>query len=330
MHLLYATLLVGMGTASFGVYGTIGSVVALVAWSLVGTTVKSTRTFGVAFLIVLGLVGIAEALICCYILEYPTDRSMQSDPHGYSSNLRDIASALHEYNDEFGTLPPARAPSDPDADGHSWRVTLLPDSGRDFSPRGYDFAAAWNAPSNREMIRWGQSPYVDDDFVDRTGRDKATALAVTGQDTLWDDERQLDIASIPDGARQTVMLVEWPDSDVVWTEPRDLPLEQAAALLSLDLDSPLVSRNQYYFSTELYGPRVALANDFVTCIRPGLTEQQVRSLCLVNDGGPTDVYAYTGPVTVSNSANWLRFIAFHLLMIAPIAWLARRNSRQSV
>jgi hypothetical protein len=59
-------------------------------------------------------------------------------------------------------------------------------------------------------------------------------LAITGPETLWPDGVGFDpvAARCDDQATldETVMLIEVPFSDVIWTEPRDLPIDRLPLL----------------------------------------------------------------------------------------------------
>jgi prepilin-type processing-associated H-X9-DG protein len=50
--------------------------------------------------------------------------------------------------------------------------------------------------------------------------------------TAWPDNKACSYAQITDGRSQTVLVVEWPESNIVWTEPRDLPMEAFGMLTS--------------------------------------------------------------------------------------------------
>ena len=51
-------------------------------------------------------------------------------------------------------------------------------------------------------------------------------VAVVGPSTIWPGAQTITSDDITDGAWQTIFIVEIADSDIAWTEPRDLPIDR--------------------------------------------------------------------------------------------------------
>lgn len=136
-------------------------------------------------------------------------------------NLKRIAKALNAYAAEHGTYPP---PVTRDAKGkalHSWRVLILPYLGEKRLYESYDLSAPWDAQQNTSLQ--AQIPAV---FVSpantRAAIGESSYMLVTGAGTLFPLGKPGSPAKIPDGASNTLLVVETNNSRIGWTEPIDL------------------------------------------------------------------------------------------------------------
>jgi hypothetical protein len=57
-------------------------------------------------------------------------------------------------------------------------------------------------------------------------------VALIGPETMWPGAQGRKLDEVTDGPAATLLLVEWPESDIVWTEPRDLPVEWLPEVLN--------------------------------------------------------------------------------------------------
>lgn len=138
-------------------------------------------------------------------------------------NLFQLAIALREYHDDYGAFPPPYLADSHGQPMHSWRVLLLPYM-NDGLYRMYNFAEPWDGPNNIRLLGLGGAPQeyrcpVND------GSNLAPVtnyVAVVGDETAWNARKTVTLADITDGPDNTIMLVEVADSDIYWTEPRDL------------------------------------------------------------------------------------------------------------
>src|ERR1700690_1532678 len=69
------------------------------------------------------------------------------------NHLKQLALAMHNYHDTYGSFPPAYIPDKNGRPMHSWRVLLLPFL--EFGPLydQYRFDEPWNGPHNRELAK---------------------------------------------------------------------------------------------------------------------------------------------------------------------------------
>jgi hypothetical protein len=145
------------------------------------------------------------------------------------SRLGAIGDALARYRAANGTYPPQYVADKDGRPMHSWRVLLLPYLGSDAASlyNQYDMTQPWDAPKNRVFAR--QIPSVYTSPYDTTHRRIITPyVAVSGEHTLWPGARAIKMSDISDDPSKRIAIVEAANSDIEWTEPRDIPFSQAA------------------------------------------------------------------------------------------------------
>src|SRR6266853_355987 len=133
-------------------------------------------------------------------------------------HLKQIALALWNYQDKYGSLPPAVVA---DANGtplHSWRLLILPFLGGEDVYAKYDFNEPWNGPGNSrlqaELPEWFADRFHCLDG--RSGRTMTNYFAVIGPRTLWPGTNSGVIEERMMEAMPEVLVIELPDSEVNW------------------------------------------------------------------------------------------------------------------
>ena len=109
----------------------------------------------------------------------------------------------------------------------SWRVLALEyiHYDRDFRAE-LDFSLPWNSPTNSAAV--GSQSYAEIwqcPEIEGTDANVTHYVAIVGPGTLWPDggaEQLPDENNGAQDAKSPILLVEWPDSDIHWAEPRDL------------------------------------------------------------------------------------------------------------
>jgi hypothetical protein len=172
-------------------------------------------------IVLTGIVGAALAVLV------PIYRWQSRRAHAMN-NLRQIVVALHNYHDVFGTFPPAYVCDSSGAPAHSWRTLIYPYF--DGSPLPYQLAEPWNGPNNAQIAK--QTPLSFRLRHDRSTADGMTNyVAIVGPDTMWPGDKPLKLQDTTDGTSYTILIVEITNSDIPWTAPRDLPVEEFEAWL---------------------------------------------------------------------------------------------------
>jgi hypothetical protein len=142
-----------------------------------------------------------------------------------TSNLERIGLALRSYESANGRLPPAVVADKQGNVMHSWRTLILPYLDRRDLYEKYSLRESWEGPNNGKIRTQFLPVYCcpDDRWID--DRQATSYLALTGPGTVWDDHRTA-------GTPPRVMVVEVLGSGIQWSEPRDLPLDQACRGIS--------------------------------------------------------------------------------------------------
>lgn len=139
------------------------------------------------------------------------------------ANLKRIGVALQNYEDRYGSFPPAYVLNEQGQRWHSWRVLLLPDLGHADLYAQYRFDEPWNGPHNRQLL--GRMPAVYSCPADgKRAEGIPNYFAIIGPQTAWPEHCALSFSleHLPDGTSNTVALIESVDTGITWLEPRDL------------------------------------------------------------------------------------------------------------
>jgi hypothetical protein len=144
------------------------------------------------------------------------------------NNQFQIALALLNYETDHGHLPPAYIADASGKPMHSWRLLILPYLDRKDLYDAYDFNEPWDGPRNRRLASTVLSIFTCPSHRNAKNPSLTNYLAVVGPGTAWPGEKTTTTAEISaaDGCSSTLMLVELPDSDINWMEPRDLSFDE--------------------------------------------------------------------------------------------------------
>ncbi len=151
-----------------------------------------------------------------------------------ANNLKQIGLALHQYHDTYHCFPPPYIADKGGRPLYSWRVAILPFLGQQRLYRKWRLDEPWDSPHNRPLayqsLRAFQCP------SDSHTEEACTSyLAVVGPGMAWEQGKCLTLQDFPDGAAETIMVVEMAGSDVNWAAPVDL--ERATMSLTFNDES---------------------------------------------------------------------------------------------
>ena len=177
---------------------------------------------------VLGGVLVVSALMCLLLaaLLVPAIQSARQAAGRAQSlnNLRMIGVAMHQYHALHGTFPPAYTLDEKERRVASWRTLILPYLEQQGLYDMIDTDKLWDDPTNARArnveLSIFRSPRDDgsDPFM-------TNYLAITGEGAMLPGAAPTNMADIRDGTSNTIMVVEVFNSDIEWSEPRDLNID---------------------------------------------------------------------------------------------------------
>lgn len=174
---------------------------------------------------------------------------------GCMNNLKQIGLALNTYHDIFGCFPPQ---SITDLNGkpvHSWRRLILPYL--DSHPPGIvwpiDVSEPWDSPKNLAAAKRFLPPcyYCPTERYFAPANRQPPSSGVTnyvmivGAETVAPPKEGLSLEEITDGTAYTVIVAEIANSDILWTEPRDLNFDEMSFRIN-DKSKPSISSHHYH------------------------------------------------------------------------------------
>lgn len=189
------------------------------------------------------------------------------------NNLKQLALALGNYREVHKTLPCVITYSDDGTPLHSWRVPLLPYFEMCVIWPTYSYREPWNGPNNSKSC--GSSiPY----FYRCPSAPPTQGRTCTNYVMLIDDRpgKPNGPPNLPGSTPpcldpgSAVIVIEIADSDIHWTEPRDVLLSE----LSMKIND----RTKRSLSSYHGGACVLHANGTVEVLDPTETEERVRQL----------------------------------------------------
>jgi hypothetical protein len=137
-----------------------------------------------------------------------------------AGNLSKIAVALAQYRADHGSYPPACVTDKDGKPMHSWRVLILPYLNDKELYDRYNFCESWNSPKNAEIVKDCPKEFCSPFFyqTDSKFQTETSCVAVTGQDTAWNENIAADSSAC---TGRLILLVEVLNSGICWMEPRD-------------------------------------------------------------------------------------------------------------
>lgn len=148
-------------------------------------------------------------------------------------NLCQIGFLLRDYHDTHEALPSACIADENGRPLFSWRVPVtdqIPECGM---AERLDFSQPWDSPTNLGFLNslntdWWKSPSIE-----ATKSNITRYVAVTGPGTLWDENEANRLSE----SEKRIVVIEWPDSDIHWAEPRDITVDELIAWLESKPDT---------------------------------------------------------------------------------------------
>ena len=209
------------------------------------------------------------------------------------NNMKQIALALHHYQEMYGTLPPAYVAADDGTPLHSWRVLILPFLDRNDIYDQYRFDEPWDGPNNRKLAERNPMVYRcptierSRSSLWRNSADQNASthyLVLTGDQTPFPGPRATKIEDIGDGTSNTILVVEVDRENVVpWMAPRDIDPASFIRILSEENKD----RTQHPG-----GMNITFADGSVKFIKASVNRNTLEALMTVNGSEKIAADAY--------------------------------------
>lgn len=135
-------------------------------------------------------------------------------------NLKQIALALHNYEQAYGALPPAYTVDSEGRPLHSWRTLILPYLEQEALFETIDLAKPWNDPVNAKALKTVVPVFCCPET--RGPQNSTTYLAIVGPNSCLTPTESRRLAEITDGQASTLMVIEAGEENAVpWMAPTD-------------------------------------------------------------------------------------------------------------
>lgn len=236
--------------------------------------------------------------------------------------MKQIAIALHNYDDSYGSLPPVRLLDAQGVAQHSWRVLIMPYIDQLAWYESYRFDESWDGPNNRKLHGDTYGPFFcPTHHVDRRHDLRTSYVAVTGEHTVWREGEPRRLRDISDGLANTLLLMEV-HTDFPWAAPKDISAERAIELLtSTDPAVASCHRAERFFVTLHTGRNVAMADGSIRHVLPGMPKEQ--ALALLSTDGREVLPDELGGQEIEEIqwSNCYRLAIFVFLVLLPLPWV---------
>jgi hypothetical protein len=137
-----------------------------------------------------------------------------------------LGAHLANYRDRHGHFPPVCTHDALGRPMHSWRAILYAEMDADFR-QAYDFNEPWDSQKN---IRWAERPPKSFTCPNNQSEPPRFANFVALVDRAEGDPNYIHAHGQIPPLGQGLLLIEYPDSQILWTDPRDVYIEQLSSL----------------------------------------------------------------------------------------------------
>ena len=152
----------------------------------------------------------------------------------------------------------------------------------------YHFDEPWDGPNNNQFREKNIPGFTcPSDPATRPGR--TNYVAVVGPNTAWPGLRGANLKDdFPDGAENTILVVEVADSGIDWIEPRDLNFDamnfQPNSAAGSSISSGHKTKGSWPWSKDVHVVNVLFADGHVESLPVDTPPETLRALLTANGG----------------------------------------------
>ncbi len=204
-----------------------------------------------------------------------------------ADNLKYIGIAIHNYKDCHGRIP------SPDADGHSWRIRIVPFLFASAMYASYRFDEPWDSQNNITLdsrplpVKDGGPdrphgmPYPYECSQGPESRSRTSFLMFVGEKAFGKPGDYRRWEEITDPLECTLVAAETTPTSIHWLEPKDFDLQSMSFTIN-DPDALCIS------STHPRGPAVLFADGRVYRMSISIDAETVQAMITINGGEEVD------------------------------------------
>ncbi len=246
---------------------------------------KSARRWDPTTLPIIAAAGLAAALAAVWFFGRdwfaPTGRSRNASPRTMClNNIRNLGLGLINYAEgNDGELPPAWNVDKLGRPLQSWRVHVIGYLDQPAIARAYHHDEPWNSAFNRQFAGHELNVLRCPEDIGRTT--DTSYMAVIGPRTAFPGAKPRKMKEIEDhdGLSNTILVVETCNSDVNWSEPRDIKFEDALRGINAPGNLGISSRHRdLVLACFADGHAVPISNKTDPAV--------LKQLLQIDDGGP--------------------------------------------
>ncbi len=338
---LWVFALLATAMATFVVWGILATLFVASFWAV---AFRKLRINLFEWLITVVVILITVALLLPAISSAPR----ASSRHSCVNNVQQIASAIRNYEQSHGSLPPAYTTDENGKPLHSWRVLLLPYFEEQNLYDAINLDEPWNSPNNHQL--WEMMPEIYRCTGCEVGRNlgllpsvnhSTSYFAVVGPQTVWTGDKGTKLHDISDGKRQTLLVLEAYKPETCWMEPSDLTTKEVLERMRTHKLLGHLHTQKTFFSTSVISPKESRfayveyeGGGSGVKISYGMFNKSKAMRLLTRNGNekeetvPMHGWVLSSDIRLAVAYHWKRiysFTLFLLLSILPVAQLRRRH-----
>ncbi|MES2790175.1 MAG: DUF1559 domain-containing protein [Planctomycetota bacterium] len=195
----------------------------------------------------------------------------------FRGQVKQLVLAVNQYEERYHCFPPAYTVDVAGKRLHSWRTLILPYLGQEALYRQIRLNEPWDSPHNKQLHNQRPTIYGHA-YVSDTVPGEAHILALVGRETIWPEQYSAEISDIRDGTSNSIMLMEYSQSEINWMEPRDL----TRADVRIKVFPVGAPESTGAFRSVMIG----MADGITRSVGPEIDRQVLSSICSINMGTP--------------------------------------------